>query len=55
MHKGAQKMISPEEKKYSWRAILKDVGISLIYTAVIVILIKLDVLKPITAYFSASK
>ena len=55
MHKGAQKMMSPKDKKYSWRAILKDVGISLIYTAVIVILIKLGVLKPVTAYFSAAK
>src|ERR1043166_8178761 len=36
MHKGAQNMMSAERKKYSWRNLLKDVGISLLYTGVIV-------------------
>ena len=53
MHKGAQKLLSEEEKKYSWRALARDVGISLLYTALIVVLVKAGVLKPITGYFKA--
>jgi hypothetical protein len=51
MHKGAQKILSKEEKKYSRRALLRDVGVSLVYTALIVVLIKTGVLKPIGQYF----
>ena len=51
MHKGVQRAASPEQKKYSPRDLLRDVGISLLYTAVIVVLIKVGVLKPITNYF----
>ena len=52
MHKGAGKLISAEEKKYSRRALLRDIGVSLLYTALIVVLIKLGVLKPIQNYFA---
>ena len=52
MHKGAQQVLSNEQKKYSRRELLKDVGVSLAYTALIVILIKAGVLKPIGKYFS---
>jgi hypothetical protein len=55
MHKGAQKVLSDEDKKYSRRALLKDIGVSLAYTALIVILVKLGVLKPISAYFNSKK
>jgi hypothetical protein len=53
LHKGAQKMLSSKEseKKYSRRDLLKDLTISLLYTGVIVVLIKLGVLKPIENYF----
>jgi hypothetical protein len=51
MHKGAQKMLSDSDKKYSRRDLARDVGVSLLYTALIVGLIKLGVLKPIQAYF----
>jgi hypothetical protein len=51
MHKGAQQALFREEKKYSRRELVKDVAISLAYTALIVVLIKMGVLKPITAYF----
>jgi hypothetical protein len=51
MHKGAQNAFSDKPLKYSWRALLKDIGISLLYTAVIVVLIKVGVLKPIQDYF----
>lgn len=52
LHKGAQQVLSNEEKKYSRRALLKDVVVSILYTALIVVLIKTGVLKPIGKYFS---
>ena len=52
MHKGAQKMVSESERKYSWRDLLRDVGVSLLYTGLIVGLIKFGVLKPIQSYFA---
>ncbi|HLX71681.1 MAG TPA: hypothetical protein VKV04_18875 [Verrucomicrobiae bacterium] len=50
MHKGAQKMLRKEDKKYSWRDALRDIGISLLYTALIVLLLKLGIVKPIENY-----
>ena len=52
LHKGAQRMISEDARKYSRRDLLRDVGVSLLYTALIVGLIKSGVLKPIQNYFS---
>ncbi len=51
MHKGAQQMLSEKERKYSWRELLRDLGISLLYTGLILALVKLGVLKPIQHYF----
>src|SRR6266446_2660792 len=50
MHKGAQKVHGENERKYSGRDLLRDVGISLLYTGLIVLLLKLQVLKPIQNY-----
>src|SRR2546429_7176652 len=52
MHKGAQKMLTEQEKKYSARDLLRDIAISLLYTILIVVLVKVGILKPITSYFS---
>ena len=52
MQKGAETMIREKPTKYSGRDLLRDFGISLVYTAVIVVLVKLGVLKPIQSYFS---
>lgn len=52
MHKGAQQVLSKEGKKYSRRELTKDLAVSIAYTALIVILIKVGVLKPISAYFN---
>src|SRR5262249_54070260 len=52
MHKGAQQMISGKEQKYSRGELLKDVLISLVYTLLIVVLIKVGVLKPFQSYFN---
>ncbi len=50
MHKGAQKIVSEKQKPYSRRDLLRDVGISLFYTALIVALVKLGILQPIQSY-----
>ena len=51
MHKGAEKVLSEKDKAYSGRDLLRDVGISLLYTALIVTLLKLKILQPIEYYF----
>ncbi|MGO8931420.1 MAG: hypothetical protein ACLQU3_31580 [Limisphaerales bacterium] len=51
MHKGGQKLLSEKQGRYSWRDLCRDVGISLLYTALIVVLVKFGVLKPIQSYF----
>jgi hypothetical protein len=50
MHKGAEKVLRKQDKKYSWRDALRDFGISLLYTALIVLLLKLGIVKPIENY-----
>jgi hypothetical protein len=51
LQKGGEAMLTKEYKPYTQRAFLRDVGISLLYTAVIVALLKLEILKPIRDYF----
>jgi hypothetical protein len=51
MHKGAEKVLSEKDKAYSRRDLLRDVCISLLYTALIVTLLKLKILQPIEYYF----
>jgi hypothetical protein len=51
MHKGAQQMLTEKEKKYSRRDLLRDLTISLLYTLLIVLLVRLGILKPIQNYF----
>jgi len=52
LQKGAEAIIRDKAGKYGRRELLRDVGISLVYTAVIVALVKVGVLKPIEGYFS---
>jgi hypothetical protein len=52
MHKGAVKIVSETDRKYSRKALLTDIGVSLAYTALIVALLKLGILKPIKTYFA---
>lgn len=52
MHKGMHKMLSTQEKRYARRELLRDLGISLLYTAVIVVLLATGVLKPLSHYFT---
>jgi hypothetical protein len=53
MHKGAHKLLTEKEQKYSRRDLLRDVGISLGYTGLIVALVKFGVLRPIQNYFAS--
>lgn len=55
MHKGAQQMFSKADRKYSRRALLKDLGVSLAYTLLIVLLIKAGVLQPFQNYFTPER
>ncbi|MEI7729672.1 MAG: hypothetical protein WCO56_08865 [Verrucomicrobiota bacterium] len=53
MHKGLRALLSPEEKaacKQEWK---KDVIVSLLYTALLVVLIKLKILQPFEDYFKS--
>jgi len=52
MHKGAQKFLSPEERRYTGRDMARDLAISLLYTLLIVALVKCKVLQPIENYFA---
>jgi hypothetical protein len=51
MHKGAHRALSEQERKYSRRDFLRDLSISLLYTGLIVALIKLGLIQPIENYF----
>jgi len=54
MHRGGQKLLSSKEiGKYSGRELFRDVLISLLYTLLILFLVKLKILQPIKDYFSA--
>ena len=52
LHKGARQMLGKENPSSTRAELKKDLLVSLAYTALIVILIKLGVLKPIENYFS---
>jgi len=52
MHKGAQKALTAEEKPYTARRFAMDLGVSLLYTLLIVVLARIGVLKPVADYFA---
>ena len=51
MHKGANAVLFDGKTPYTKRALTKDFFVSLGYTALILLLIKLGALKPIESYF----
>ncbi len=53
LHKGAEQIVSEKPRRYSWRDLRRDVGISLLYTALIVVLVELGILRPIQHYLKA--
>jgi len=50
MHKGAQQVLRENPAKYSRRDLLRDLAISLLYTLLILLLLKIGVLKPLQNY-----
>lgn len=50
MHKGGRQMLSEKPTNFR-RELWMDVVVSLIYTAVIIVLMKLDIFKPFDGYF----
>ena len=50
MHKGAQRAFSGKPPPYAWSNLRRDLLVSLLYTLVIVVLVKLKALQPITDY-----
>ena len=55
MHKGGQTMITGKQPRYTRRELMRDVGISVLYTLLIIELIQLGILKPIESYLGATK
>lgn len=53
LHKGARKMLSEKQAVDLRRELLTDVIVSLIYTGVIVALVRLEILKPFAGYFNS--
>ena len=52
MQKGAQQIVSGEpHPPYTRRELIKDLVISLLYTGLIVLLVKLKILQPIAEYY----
>jgi hypothetical protein len=50
LHKGPEQILAGNSCPYSRRDLLRDLGISLLYTALIVALVKLGVLQPMQGY-----
>jgi hypothetical protein len=53
LHKGARQMLSEKPLPGSRRELWTDVIVSVIYTGVIIALIKLEILKPFAGYFKS--
>jgi hypothetical protein len=54
MHKGVAATASGASRPYSSKMLLKDLIVSLLYTGIIVVLIRCRVLQPVTDYFQKS-
>ena len=52
MHKGVRTLASEKKERFGRRELLKNIGVSLAYTALVILLIKAGILKPIKEYFS---
>jgi hypothetical protein len=51
LHKGAQQVAGERERKYTRRDFVKDVAVSVAYTLLIVLLLRLKILQPFQNYF----
>lgn len=50
MHKGGAKIVSEVDKPYTWKSLVRDVVVSLLYTLLIVALVQWGVLQPMQDY-----
>jgi hypothetical protein len=51
MHRGIEKLATAgQPKPYNWRSLVRDMLISLVYTGLLVLLLRLKFLKPFTDY-----
>ena len=48
IHKGAEKILSRKTESYSKKALLIDIAWSISYTILIIIMVKLDIIRPVT-------
>jgi hypothetical protein len=55
MHKGGQTMVTDKKPSYTRRDLMRDIGISVLYTLLIIELIQLGILKPIESYIGTQK
>ena len=51
MHKGAKTMLSDKPQPYTRKEFVRDMGISIAYTLLIVLLIEFKVIEPLPNYF----
>lgn len=51
MQKGAEQVLREKSRKYSGRDFARDAAISVLYTGLILLLIRIGVLKPLSDYF----
>jgi hypothetical protein len=54
MQKGAQQALAEQPEPYTRRALLRDLGISLVYTLLIIALVQFGVLRPLPDYLPKS-
>ena len=53
LHKGGARILSEEDRAYSWQALARDVAVSLAYTLLIVALVRWGILQPMQDYVHA--
>lgn len=51
MHKGAEKVLTKKNAPYSRKALIIDLVWSIGYTILIIIMVKLNIIRPVTDYF----
>ena len=51
LHKGVQKAAGTADTPYTRRHLAKDIGVSVAYTVLIVMLLRLKILQPLENYF----
>jgi hypothetical protein len=51
MHKGAEKVMRKKTGAYSKKELITDIALSIGYTVLIVIMVKLNIIKPVMEYF----